>query len=119
VPSVYTRHLKPHRQSAILPPDRKRRSRACFRARPGKERALSLFKNQKRGNLDAQSTIEDTNTFKLVCKIAEGGMGAVYEATQMGSDGFAKRMAIKTILEDFSNNEEFVEMFIGEAKLVA
>jgi serine/threonine protein kinase len=85
----------------------------------GKERGLSLFKNQKRGTIDALGTIEDTNTFKLVRKIAEGGMGAVYEATQVGSDGFEKRMAIKTILEDFTTNEEFVEMFIGEAKLVA
>jgi serine/threonine protein kinase len=70
-------------------------------------------------SIDALSTIQDTNTFKLVRKLAEGGMGAVYEATQLGSDGFEKRMAIKTILEDFTNNEEFVEMFIGEAKLVA
>lgn len=86
--------------------------------RHDKERALSLFKKSER-NIEALSTIQDTNTFKLVKKLAEGGMGAVYEAIQLGSDGFEKRMAIKTILEDFSNNEEFVEMFIGEAKLVA
>jgi eukaryotic-like serine/threonine-protein kinase len=79
---------------------------------------LALFKKSER-SIDALSTIQDTNTFKLVKKLAEGGMGAVYEATQLGSDGFEKRMAIKTILEDFTNNEEFVEMFIGEAKLVA
>jgi serine/threonine protein kinase len=83
-----------------------------------KEQALALFKKSER-SIDALSTIQDTNTFKLVRKLAEGGMGAVYEATQLGSDGFEKRMAIKTILEDFTNNEEFVEMFIGEAKLVA
>ena len=79
---------------------------------------MSLFKKSER-NIDALSTIQDTNTFKLVRKLAEGGMGAVYEAIQLGSDGFEKRMAIKTILEDFSANDEFVEMFIGEAKLVA
>lgn len=79
---------------------------------------MSLFKKPDT-HLSKQSTIQDTNTFQLSRKIAEGGMGAVYEATQLGSDGFAKRMAIKTILEDFTNNDEFVEMFIGEAKLVA
>ena len=79
---------------------------------------MSLFKKSER-HIDALSTIQDTNTFKLVKKLAEGGMGAVYEAIQIGSDGFEKRMAIKTILEDFSSNDEFTEMFIGEAKLVA
>ncbi len=61
----------------------------------------------------------DTTRFKLVKKLAEGGMGAVYEAKQLGAEGFEKTMAIKTILEDYSTNPEFVEMFIGEAKLVA
>ncbi|MCC6573949.1 MAG: serine/threonine protein kinase [Planctomycetes bacterium] len=46
-------------------------------------------------------------------------MGAVYEGIQLGAEGFEKRMAIKTILEDYTNNTEFVEMFIAEAKLVA
>ncbi|MEE9312589.1 MAG: serine/threonine-protein kinase, partial [Planctomycetota bacterium] len=80
---------------------------------------MSLFKKSSNQNIEALGIIEDTNTFKLVKKIAEGGMGAVYEAIQIGADGFEKRMAIKTILEDFSTNDEFVEMFIGEAKLVA
>jgi eukaryotic-like serine/threonine-protein kinase len=79
---------------------------------------LGLFKKTDR-SMDALSTIQDANTFRLERKLAEGGMGAVYEAIQLGTDGFEKRMAIKTILEDFSTNEEFVEMFIGEAKLVA
>lgn len=61
----------------------------------------------------------DTTRFKLVKKLAEGGMGAVYEAKQLGAEGFEKTMAVKTILEDYSANPDFVEMFIGEAKLVA
>ena len=79
---------------------------------------MGLFRKSER-QIEALSTIQDTNTFKLVKKLAEGGMGAVYEAIQLGAEGFEKRMAIKTILEDFSTNDEFVEMFIGEAKLVA
>jgi serine/threonine-protein kinase len=63
--------------------------------------------------------IADTTQFKLTRKLAEGGMGAVYEAVQLGTEGFEKTMAIKTILEDYSTNPEFVDMFIGEAKLVA
>ncbi len=79
---------------------------------------MGLFKKTERG-LEALGTITDNNTFRLTRKIAEGGMGAVYEGIQIGAEGFEKRMAIKTILEDYTNNTEFVEMFIAEAKLVA
>lgn len=57
--------------------------------------------------------------YRPVRVIAEGGMGSVYEAIQYGTDGFEKTVALKTILEEFSRDGEFVEMFIGEAKLVA
>lgn len=79
---------------------------------------MGIFKKSEK-QIDSLQTIQDNNTIKLVRKLAEGGMGAVYEAIQLGSDSFEKRMAIKTVLEDFTNNDEFVEMFIGEAKLVA
>ena len=63
--------------------------------------------------------IIDSNRFRLVRKIAEGGMGTVYEAHQYGTAGFVKQVAIKTLNVDVSSDPEFVEMFIGEAKLVA
>ena len=46
-------------------------------------------------------------------------MGAVYEATQFGAEGFQKQVAIKTIVETLGSLSDFVTMFIGEAKLVA
>jgi len=55
----------------------------------------------------------------LVRKIAEGGMGSLYEAVLHGPRGFSKTVALKTILESYSNDEQFVDQFIGEAKLVA
>jgi serine/threonine-protein kinase len=63
--------------------------------------------------------IEEHRTYRLVRKLAQGGMGAVYEAIQYGVEGFDKRMAIKTILGSYTDHSEFVRMFIGEAKLVA
>ncbi len=63
--------------------------------------------------------IDEANRYQLVRKLAEGGMGSVFDAIQFGIEGFDKRVAIKTIREDFTNNLEFVRMFIGEAKLVA
>jgi serine/threonine protein kinase len=63
--------------------------------------------------------IDETKRYEMVRLIAEGGMGAVYEAKQFGAEGFEKTVAIKTILESYTSNAEFVRLFIGEAKLVA
>ncbi len=63
--------------------------------------------------------IKDGNHFQLMRKIASGGMGSVYEAVQVGAEGFKKVMAIKTLIDDVARDREFVDMFIGEAKLVA
>ncbi len=57
--------------------------------------------------------------YELVNKIAEGGMGLVYEARQHGTDEFCKTVAIKLIREEFSSIPEFRSNFIGEARLVA
>src|ERR1043165_8882902 len=65
------------------------------------------------------TVIEENHRYTMVRRLAEGGMGAVYEAQQYGAEGFEKTVAIKTILESFSTNPEFVRLFIGEAKLVA
>ena len=40
--------------------------------------------------------------YELTRKIAEGGMGLVYEATQRGIGGFRKVVAIKLIREEYS-----------------
>src|SRR4051812_12000681 len=52
-------------------------------------------------------------------KLAEGGMGVVYEAQQLGAGNFRKVVAVKLIREEFSAIEEFQKNFIGEARLVA
>ena len=64
-------------------------------------------------------SILESKHYAMVRLLAEGGMGAVYEAQQFGAEGFKKTVAIKTILESYSTNAEFVRLFIGEAKLVA
>ncbi|RME78310.1 MAG: serine/threonine protein kinase [Planctomycetota bacterium] len=65
------------------------------------------------------SQLVDLNKFEIVREIAKGGMGTVYEALQHGVEGFRKTVALKVILGEYSRDPEFVEMFIGEAKLVA
>lgn len=62
--------------------------------------------------------IEDTLSYVLTRKIAEGGMGAVYEAQQIGTDGYEKTVAIKMLLKELAD-ERFAQLFVAEAKLVA
>jgi TonB family protein len=51
--------------------------------------------------------------------IATGGMADVYKARMMGMEGFQKTVAIKRILSNLTDSDEFVRMFIDEAKLAA
>ncbi len=67
----------------------------------------------------ANKRLVDSMQYELVRKIAEGGMGIVYEGRQLGTDDFRKVVAIKAIREEFSAIEEFRANFIGEARLVA
>ena len=64
-------------------------------------------------------TIQNEFRYEVVRKIYEGGMGVVYEAEQLGTRGFVKRVAIKVIRQNYANQKQFLENFIGEAKLVA
>ncbi len=65
------------------------------------------------------TSIDGGLRYEIVRKIYEGGMGIVYEAQQQGARGFVKRVAIKVIREKYARQPEFIENFIGEAKLVA
>ncbi len=57
--------------------------------------------------------------YLLIDKIAKGGMAEVFLAKQTGSKGFERLLAIKRILPQFTENAEFVSMFINEAKVAA
>src|SRR5881409_3655610 len=64
-------------------------------------------------------SIQNEFQYEIVRKIFEGGMGVVYEAEQLGARGFIKRLAIKVIRQNYANQKQFIDNFIGEAKLVA
>jgi serine/threonine protein kinase len=64
-------------------------------------------------------TIQNEFRYDIVRKIFEGGMGIVYEAEQHGTRQFVKRIAIKVIRQNYADQKQFIDNFIGEAKLVA
>ena len=57
--------------------------------------------------------------YQLIDRIAVGGMAEVFKAKRSGVAGFEKTLAVKRILPHLSDNEEFVNMFVDEAKMVA
>lgn len=69
--------------------------------------------------IDPNRLLDYHGTFKLVNKVAEGGMATVYEAQQLGPSGFSKRIALKVIHPHFAQRPEFLQLFIDEAKLSA
>jgi TonB family protein len=72
--------------------------------------------------IDSDETVIDGVKFGqyvLVEKIATGGMAEVWKAYMRGVEGFQKVVAIKKILPHLSDNQDFIEMFIDEAKLAA
>ncbi len=63
--------------------------------------------------------LSKTNEYQLLSKIAAGGMAEVWKARLIGEKGFEKIVAIKKILPHLSDNDEFITMFIDEAKVAA
>jgi serine/threonine protein kinase len=55
-------------------------------------------------------------TFKIQERIAEGGMGVVYRATQMP---LGRNVALKAILSNTLHSAEVVQRFVREAKLLS
>jgi serine/threonine-protein kinase len=80
---------------------------------------LTSKSNPRRSVRVTLFTIQNNFQYEIVRKLYEGGMGMVYEAEQLGTRGFVKRVAIKVVRQNFANQKQFIENFIGEAKLVA
>jgi serine/threonine-protein kinase len=57
--------------------------------------------------------------FVLHKRLARGGMAEVFLARQRGLEGFDRRVAVKRILPHLSVRDDFVQMFLDEARLAA
>ena len=56
-------------------------------------------------------------TYRLIRKLATGGMAEVFLAKGVGAEGFEKPVAVKRILPGLAEDRGFVELFLREAKL--
>lgn len=57
--------------------------------------------------------------YEFLLPIAQGGMAAVWAARLKGSRGFSKLVAVKTMLPGFSDEPQFQQMFLDEARLAS
>jgi serine/threonine protein kinase len=60
---------------------------------------------------------ETFGDYILLEKLAAGGMAEVYLAKKIAASGVQKFVAIKRILQQFSDSEDFIAMFKDEAKI--
>jgi serine/threonine-protein kinase len=57
--------------------------------------------------------------YRVLERLAAGGMAEVYLAESAGIEGFKKRVAIKRVLPHLSEKKRFIAMFLDEARLSA
>ncbi len=56
-------------------------------------------------------------TYRLIKRLAVGGMAKVFLGKIVGAEGFEKPVAIKRILPSYGQEESFKELFLREARL--
>ena len=57
--------------------------------------------------------------YRVIKRLAAGGMAEVFVAESAGIEGFKKRVAIKRVLPQLSRKDQFIAMFLDEARLSA
>ena len=64
-------------------------------------------------------SLETYGRYQLLKKLATGGMAQIYLARQLGVQGFEKLLVVKRILPHLAENEDFITMFLDEARIAA
>src|SRR5262245_50513855 len=57
--------------------------------------------------------------YEILAKLAAGGMAIVYVGRVQGVAGFERLVAIKVLHANLAHEEEFIGMFLDEARLAA
>src|SRR5579863_3543868 len=57
--------------------------------------------------------------YRVIERLAAGGMAEVFLAESAGIEGFKKQVAIKRVLPHLSEKKRFIAMFLDEARLSA
>jgi len=86
---------------------------------------LSLFlldRSAKKRQQQKQAELENLSQlgpYLLIRKIGQGGMAELHQADYVREDGFRRTVALKKVLPHLAENQDFINMFIREARLAA
>ncbi len=100
------------------------------KAEPEIKKSKAVVESQVKSETEEEKTKKESKkkvtkegieygSYVLLEKVATGGMAELFKAKRRGVQGFQKIVAIKRILSHLVDNEDFVTMFIDEAKLAA
>jgi serine/threonine protein kinase len=64
-------------------------------------------------------SIETYGSYQLLKRLATGGMAQIYLARRQGPEGLEKLLVVKRILPHLAENDDFVKMFLDEARIAA
>jgi serine/threonine protein kinase len=68
---------------------------------------------------ESQHQHHQQQRYRVIEKLASGGMAEVFRAESAGLEGFKKQVAIKRVLPHLSEKKKFISMFLDEARLSA
>ena len=71
------------------------------------------------GREDDRQGMSEQQRYRVIKRLASGGMAEVFVAESAGIEGFKKQVAIKRVLPQLSKKEQFIAMFLDEARLSA
>jgi serine/threonine-protein kinase len=79
---------------------------------------------ENRGKRRIEGVVEEQfprqfGKYTLLRRLAVGGMAEIFLALQRSISGFEKLLVIKRILPQFTNDDEFLQMFLDEARIAA
>lgn len=80
---------------------------------------MAAAQELRSSELDDELLPRKFDRYDLVKKLATGGMAEIYLAKQSGLEGFEKVVVVKRILGNLAQDDEFVSMFLDEARIAA
>ncbi|MBW1867220.1 MAG: protein kinase [Deltaproteobacteria bacterium] len=80
------------------------------------DRSDKKRQQQKQAELENLSQL---GPYVLTQKIGQGGMAELHQADYVREDGFRRKVALKKVLPHLAENQDFIKMFIREARLAA
>lgn len=69
--------------------------------------------------IEARGRVTQLGRYEMLTPIASGGMASVWAARLIGTSGFRKIVAIKSMLPDLADEPDYREMFLDEARIAS